>query len=109
MCEGGIIVMLLTVGAGYGGVDFCRVELAPPLPHAASPPIHPVHRRCFLDRLDQAKIHEARNLLGFDSPLPPGSSPAASLGASQRAIIARRATRRVLTEFGFLLSRRVAN
>jgi hypothetical protein len=52
---------------------------------------------------------ELRNLLDSDSPLSPGSSPAASLGASQRAVVTRRATRRVLTEFGFLLSRRVAN
>jgi transposase-like protein len=73
------------------------------------PPITADLRQRFLDRLAQAKIEEARNLLDPDAQLPPGLSPVASLGASQRAIVARRATRRTLTEFGFLLARRVAN
>ena len=73
------------------------------------PPVTPDLRQRFLERLAQAKIQEARNLLDPDSQLPPGSSPLASLGASQRAIVARRAARRTLVEFGFLLARRVAN
>ncbi len=66
-------------------------------------------RHHFLDQLSQAKLQEARNLLDSDSPPPSEASSLGGLGASQRAIVARRATRRTLIEFGFLLARRIAN
>jgi transposase InsO family protein len=82
---------------------------SPDLLWQARPPIPSDLRRRFLDQLAQAKSQEARNLLDSDSTCSPGSVPGEGLGASQRAIVTRRATRRVLTEFGFLSSRRIAN
>lgn len=44
-----------------------------------------------------------------ESRLPSRLVSLGSLDASKQAIVARRATRRILTEFGFLSARRVAN
>jgi transposase InsO family protein len=70
-------------------------------------PVAGAERLAFLRRLTSARIDETQKLI---DPLP-GSRPAADveLGAKDRATVARRATRRVLLELGYLLVRRIAN
>ena len=65
-------------------------------------------RQTFLSAVAVARAQEIQGLAESD-PVGPGQPPAVPFNASVRAIVARRAIRRVLSDLGFLLSRRIAN
>jgi transposase InsO family protein len=73
----------------------------------ARTPVADAERLAFLRHLEIVRTEETQKLI---HP-PPGSRPAADvqLGAKDRATVARRATRRVLLELGYLSVRRITN
>lgn len=71
-------------------------------------PISPLDRQRFIEAAAAAFADEMR-LHSESIVVPPGQIAAVSFNASQRALLTRRAIRRVLIELGLLLVRRVAN